>query len=169
MPLTRLLTIGYEGADPRDFLATLTTLGVTSLLDIRELAISRRKGFAKTALREGLASVDIAYRHEPRLGSPKPIRDQLRSDNDYSRFFKDFERYLATQRLLLDSLADELTGTVVLLCYERDYTQCHRRAVAEALRRISGIVPKHHGVQPYDRRQTLAHSRPHPGQGISAA
>ncbi len=78
MKLKHLVTIGYEGADFADFLATLDTLGVTTLLDIRELPMSRRRGFAKTALREGLATVGIAYRHEPRLGSPKAIRHQLR-------------------------------------------------------------------------------------------
>ena len=64
MKLKKIVTIGYEGAEVADFLATLSQLGVTTLLDIRELPISRRKGFAKNALREGLLSVGIEYRHE---------------------------------------------------------------------------------------------------------
>jgi uncharacterized protein (DUF488 family) len=169
MSLKRLVTIGYEGADPADFLATLELVGVTTLLDIREMAISRRRGFAKTALREGLASVGIDYRHEPRLGSPKAIRHQLRDDGDYKRFFRDFERYLKTQLELLETLAGELTGTVALLCYERDHTQCHRRAVADALSVITGIQPKHQGVQGHAQRQAAARTRAHPGQGLPAA
>jgi uncharacterized protein (DUF488 family) len=167
--LKRLVTIGYEGADPADFLATLELVGVTTLLDIREMAISRRHGFAKNALREGLASVGIDYRHEPRLGSPKAIRYQLRDDGDYARFFRDFARYLKTQADLLEELAEELTGTVALLCYERDYTQCHRRAVADALSAITGIKPKHQGVQGYAQRQAAARTRTHSGQSVSAA
>jgi len=169
MSLKRLVTIGYEGADPADFLATLELVGVTILLDIREMAISRRYGFAKNALREGLASVGIDYRHEPRLGSPKAIRYQLREDGDYPRFFRDFERYLKTQGDLLEVLAEELTGTVALLCYERDYTQCHRRAVADAFSKITGIKPKHQGVQGHAQRQAAARARAHPGQGVPAA
>src|SRR5215475_1744546 len=95
--MRRIVTIGYEGASPADFLGTLEAIGVTILLDIREMAISRRHGFAKSALREGLSTVGITYRHEPRLGSPREIRHQLREDGDYVRFFQDFERYLATQ------------------------------------------------------------------------
>lgn len=169
MSLQQLVTIGYEGADPGDFLATLDLIGVTTLLDIREIAMSRRRGFAKTALREGLASVGIGYRHEPRLGSPKAIRYRLREDNDYSRFFRDFGRYLATQAELLDVLADELDGSVALLCYERDHMLCHRRAVADALSAITGITPQHKGVQGHAQRQAVAHAGAHSGQGLSAA
>jgi len=168
MSIEHLVTIGYEGAAPEDFLATLELSGVTTLLDIREIAMSRRRGFAKTALREGLASVGIDYVHEPRLGSPKAVRYQLRDDGDYNRFFRDFGRYLKTQASLLEALAEELDGTVALLCYERDYTQCHRRAVAEALSAITGLTPKHQGVQGHAQRQAAARSRSHSGQGVSA-
>lgn len=168
MSIQGLVTIGYEGASLADFLATLELAGVTTLLDIREIAMSRRPGFAKTALREGLTSVGIAYLHEPRLGSPKEIRYQLRDDGNYTRFFRHFERYLSTQTTLLEELAEQLGGTVALLCYERDYTQCHRRSVADALSAITGIKPKHQGVQGHAQRQAVAHTRAHSGQSLSA-
>lgn len=169
MTLKKIVTIGYEGADLADFLATLQTIGVTMLLDIRELPLSRRPGFAKTALREGLAGVGIDYRHEPRLGSPKAIRYQLRDDGNYKKFFRDFDRYLGTQADLLDTLSEELSGTVALLCYERDYNTCHRRSVARALGKLTGLTPKHQGVQGHVQRQAAARSRPHFGQGLSPA
>jgi uncharacterized protein (DUF488 family) len=169
MTLKRLATIGYEGASVADFLATLKAAGVTLLLDVREFAGSRRKGFAKTALRENLAGVGIDYRHEPALGSPRDIRHQLREDGRHDRFFRDFDHYLATQQPLLKQLARELTGTVVLLCYERDFRECHRKSVAAALGAITGLTPKHHGVQPHGHRQAHAPSRAHPGQGLPAA
>ena len=168
MKLKRLITIGYEAASVEDFLATLTAVGVTTLLDIREIAASRRRGFAKTALRENLTGVGIAYRHEPHLGSPRPIRHRLREDGSYERFFRDFDRYLATQQPLLKQLAGELSGTVALLCYERDYRECHRRSVATALGQITGLTPQHHGVQPHGSVQARTHARAHPGQGLSA-
>lgn len=169
MKLKKIVTIGYEGADVDDFLATLEQLNVTTLLDIRELPISRRRGFAKTALREGLATVGIAYRHEPRLGSPKAIRHQLRDDGDYKKFFRDFERYLGKQGDLLDSLANELNGTVALLCYERDFTTCHRKSVADAFGKITGLTPKHQGVQDHAQRQAAARPRARVGQSLSTA
>jgi uncharacterized protein (DUF488 family) len=168
MSIRGLITIGYEGADFADFLGTLRLSNVTTLLDVREMAISRRRGFAKNALREGLASVGIGYRHEPRLGSPTAVRHKLRDDGDYERFFRDFDSYLATQTALLNRLTEELDGTVALLCYERDYTQCHRRSVADALSSITGIKPKHQGVQGHVQRQAVARTRAHSRQGLSA-
>jgi uncharacterized protein (DUF488 family) len=39
-----LYTIGYEGTDVQDFVETLRRVGVEVVIDIRELAISRRQG-----------------------------------------------------------------------------------------------------------------------------
>lgn len=169
MSLKKIITIGYEGADLKNFLATLEALNVNTLLDIRELPISRRPGFAKTALREGLASVGIAYRHEPRLGSPKEIRHQLREDGNYKRFFKNFEKHLDKQSDLLTQLTHELSGTVALLCYERDHKTCHRLSVAEALSELTGITPKHHGVNAHAKGKIATHSCTNLSQSLSPA
>lgn len=168
MKLKKILTIGYEAATLDDFLATLVALGVDTLLDIRELPISRRRGFAKTALREGLADIGIDYRHEPRLGSPKTIRHQLRDDGDYEKFFRDFDDYLSKQGDILDTLAEELSGTVALLCYERDPATCHRRSVADALSKITGITPKHQGVHGHAQLQAATRARADIGESLPA-
>jgi uncharacterized protein (DUF488 family) len=47
-------TIGYEGTDIDRFVATLRTVGVTLLADVRAVAVSRKKGFSKNGLRERL-------------------------------------------------------------------------------------------------------------------
>lgn len=142
-----LYTIGYERAALDDFLITLRQAGVTLLLDIREIPISRRKGFSKTALKQAVEAVNIDYLHEKRLGSPKAIRDQLHRDRrDYDLFFKRFDIYLQTQIDLLRTLATQLPGKVALMCYERDPQICHRRAVAFALAELTGLTPHHLGV-----------------------
>ena len=117
------------------------------MLDIREIAASRRHGFAKTALRANLGSAGIVYRHEPKLGSPREIRHELRETGNYQRFFEHFDRYLLTQQALLEALASELAGSVALLCYERDYHQCHRKSVAAAFGQLTGLTPQHVVVQ----------------------
>ena len=48
-------TIGYEGVDIDCFVATLRTVGVTLLADVRAVAVSRKKGFSKNGLRERLS------------------------------------------------------------------------------------------------------------------
>ena len=139
----QILTIGYESASLDDFLNTLKVAGVQQLLDVRELPISRRKGFSKSALCAALASVGISYTHERTLGSPREIRYRLREDGDLVRFFSDFREYLATQHTLLDTLARTTTGSVALLCYERNHAECHRSIVADALARRTKSLIQH--------------------------
>jgi uncharacterized protein (DUF488 family) len=73
-----LFTIGYEGASLSDFIVTLQNSGVERLLDVREVAQSRRPGFSKTALSTALAEADIGYTHLRQLGDPKAGRDAAR-------------------------------------------------------------------------------------------
>ena len=165
----QILTIGYEGTSLADFLATLKAAGVQRLLDIRELPISRRKGFSKSALSKALAETGIAYCHERALGSPREIRYRLREDGDLARFFSDFREYLATQCSLLDSLARTTTGSVALLCYERNHAECHRSVVAEALARRAQSTVRHLIVPHPDGHQQKSNpARPHPRQSLPA-
>jgi uncharacterized protein (DUF488 family) len=166
--MKKLFTIGYEGAKLDDFVETLRAAKIDVLLDIREIPVSRRRGFSKTALGEAVEALGIAYRHERQLGSPKAIRHRLREDGDYARFFREFERYLAQQWGLLEALAQELKGNVALMCYEKDHTDCHRRSVAEALAELLGKTPIHLGVGDH-AREASEEARSYPRQGLSAA
>lgn len=145
--MKNIMTIGYEGSSIDDFLATLVKAKVNVLLDVREIPVSRRKGFSKKALAEHVASVGIAYRHERDLGSPKEIRHQLHADGDYTTYFRSFSKYIESQRPLLEELACELDGNVALVCYERDPATCHRSVVAKRLELMTGLTTKHLGVQ----------------------
>jgi len=144
--MTGLFTIGYEGADLADFLTTLGAVGVTTLLDVRELPISRRKGFSKSALGEALRAAGIAFQHERLLGSPRDVRRRLKATGDMKTFLGDYEVHLAQQTGFLDELASTLNGNVALMCYERDARHCHRRVVARELGRRFGMEPRHQGV-----------------------
>jgi uncharacterized protein (DUF488 family) len=139
-----LSTIGYERASPETFLATLQAAGVTLLLDVREAPISRRPGFAKNALRAALHAGGIDYRHEQRLGAPKPLRDGIRFERwSYPEFFARYRDHLAAQQDVLARLVDNLQGHVALMCYERDHRECHRCVVAEAMAQRTGVRPRH--------------------------
>jgi uncharacterized protein (DUF488 family) len=165
-----VLTIGYEGVNLTEFLATLKAAGVQRLLDIRELPISRRKGFSKGALSAALTDAGIEYSHERALGSPREIRHRLREDGDFARFFSDFREYLATQRTLLDTLARTTTGAVALLCYERNHAECHRSVVAEAIARRAQSTVRHLTVPHPDGYQQKSYAaRPHPRQSLPAS
>ncbi len=168
--MKKLFTIGYEGAQLDDFLATLKKHKTHVLLDVRELPMSRRKGFSKTALKEALAEVGIEYRHERQLGSPKKIRHQLREDWNYKRFFKAYDRHLDKQGDLLETLTQELSKhNVALMCFEKDHTTCHRASVVDALAEMLAVTPVHLEVQTHEPGKARKASYPHLGKGLSPA
>lgn len=162
----QLFTLGYEGTSLGEFVDVLKAEQIDLLLDVRELPLSRRKGFSKSALREALEDCAIEYRHERRLGSPKTLRHRLYADGDYTCFFREFGKHLDRQQDLLETLAAELTGNVVLICYEKDYRTCHRSAVANALGALTGTVPTHLEVTDEQARHA---TYPDLGQGFSPA
>lgn len=167
--MKRIFTIGYEGLSLAEFTETLKRSRVTLLLDVRELPLSRRRGFSKNALRQALHAEGIGYRHEKLLGSPRDIRHQLRKDWDYRAFFKAFRTHLRAQTPLLKRLADELTGNVVLLCYERNHEGCHRSEVANALAKLSKTPTIHLEVGESAARQTHKAPNPRPRKSVSPA
>jgi uncharacterized protein (DUF488 family) len=77
--MTTVYTIGYEGTDIDKMLATLKAVGVDVLADVRAVALSRKKGFSKTALRTRLEAEGIAYAHFVELGDPKAGRGAARA------------------------------------------------------------------------------------------
>jgi uncharacterized protein (DUF488 family) len=147
--MSTLATIGYEGATLEDFLATLSTARVRTLVDVRELPISRRAGFAKNALSAALANVGIKYVHLKGLGDPKPGREAARA-NDHKKFLSIYIAHLKTSAAQ-DHLAEAVSlsegGGACLMCYERDPQVCHRKLVADRISAITGSVIRHLGVQ----------------------
>jgi uncharacterized protein (DUF488 family) len=169
MIVKKICTIGDEGASLEDFIATLNLMKINKLIDVREFAISRKKGFSKTVLRNSLALSDIQYQHEKLLGSPKEIRHRLRKDHDYAHYFSEFRIYLETQDSLLNSLSEDTSENIVLMCYERDSTICHRSVVSEKLGDKTGIIPIHLGVQKQDGRRKFQRKTMDTCQSLSAA
>ncbi len=139
-----IFTIGYEGLNIDEFLQLLRLGGIDTVVDIRELPLSRKRGFSKNGLREMLEANGFGYRHIVALGCPKPIRDQYRQDGDWNRYKKDFKRYLAKQANVVSELSNMAEGQdCALLCFEADYQMCHRSMVAAAVRQISGLEVEH--------------------------
>lgn len=155
-----VFTIGYEGTSPREFLSKLRMAGVTTVVDVRELPLSRKHGFSKTALSEALAAAGIGYVHMRELGCPKEIRVRYRNDRDWAAYTSAFLKYLGTQETSVTELA-ALCGTtsVALLCYEADPAQCHRTYVARAVVRAGG-GPVAHIRAPGRHRQIVIRRSP---------
>ncbi|MGH7783010.1 MAG: DUF488 family protein [Candidatus Binatia bacterium] len=132
-----LYTIGYEGQTLEAFLRRLAELHVRLLVDVRELPLSRKRGFSKRALAAALTERGIAYTHMPSLGCPRPIRDKLKADRDWPRYALEFGGYLRRQRDSVSELAKlSHATTACLLCFEADFAHCHRSIVARAAAKI---------------------------------
>lgn len=139
-----LYTLGYEGFDIGAFVARAKTAGVTTIVDVRELPLSRKKGFSKSSFREALSAAGIAYFHVPALGCPKSVRDQYKVDGDWAAYTKAFLAYVATQEATVRELVKVSKATsACLVCFEADYTMCHRTYVARAARRLGGPPVMH--------------------------
>lgn len=118
------------------FLTTLKDAGVATLADVRAVALSRKRGFSKSSLRDALAGREIAYEHFRSLGTPKEGRQAARAGDGA------LMRRIFCQEVLdtpqgqdsfeeLAALAD--ARPVCLLCFERDPVNCHRRVLSERL------------------------------------
>lgn len=126
-------TFGYERLEVKSFIVQLERAGVRKIIDVREVPLSRKKGFSKNALSAALQARGIEYVHMAALGCPKPIRERFKQDGDWRAYERSFCRYLGTQADAVRWLARAAKRKAVcLLCFETDYSRCHRTLVARA-------------------------------------
>lgn len=132
-------TAGYQGHNIETFLDLLMSHGVEQLIDVRQLPFSRKPDFSKKRLTAHLEGVGIAYTHLPALGTPKPLRDELRREHDLPAFFAAMQALIDAQPAALqEALELARARASVLLCFEANHAECHRLVVAQALERLVG-------------------------------
>jgi uncharacterized protein (DUF488 family) len=141
---TATLWIGSAGyelyKENTEFARRLSDAGVECLVDVRELPISRRRGYAKTALDRAMQAVGIEYLHIRALGNPKPFRDLYKSGRA-AEGRAHYERYLLDhRRAALEGLVPLLRAQrTALMCLEHDPMTCHRTVIIDALRGTLGL------------------------------
>lgn len=139
--MTRLFTIGYEGATPNALGDALATAGVELLVDVRAVANSRRPGFSKRALAASVEERGLSYLHLRPLGTPAEGRAAARAGRhaEMKAIFAEQLKTEAAQEDLATLVAMMKQGRkVCLLCFERDPEHCHRTMVAE---RVEAAAP----------------------------
>jgi hypothetical protein len=131
-----VFTAGYQGHTVETFLDLLAGHGIEHVIDVRQLPFSRKPDFSKKRLTEHLAAAGIGYTHLVGLGTPKPLRDNVRRTKDYEAFFAQMRSLLSEQdAALAEALALIEARPSLLLCFESDVQTCHRLVVAEELQR----------------------------------
>lgn len=146
-------TIGYEGLDIDAFMSLLAEHGIETVVDIRELPLSRKPGFSKKALASVLNLSGLEYVHMVDLGCPRQVRDRYREDGNWKRYTDGFLKHLKTQEAAVAELSELASSSnCALLCYEADFNFCHRSMVANAVRDYCGADVEH--IKAADARTT---------------
>ena len=108
----KIFTIGYEKATQAELIAALEAAGVKRVIDVRAVPLSRRPGFSKNVLANGLAEHDIGYVLLKALGTPPEGREAARKhdlktlDRVYSGQLEEPEAIVQAQPML--ELASEM-------------------------------------------------------------
>ena len=138
----KIFTIGYEKTTQPELIAALLAAGVARVIDVRAVPLSRRPGFSKTMLKNGLAEAGIDYVNLKALGTPPAGREAARKGRH-----EDLERIYAGQLDLPEAIVAaaemrELAGEQpsALLCYERNPAECHRTLLLRAVASDAEVV-----------------------------
>lgn len=143
--VAKIYTLGYEGLGLDEFLDILEQNQIRFLFDVRELPISRKPGFSKRALAEALEVRGISYEHWRKLGAPRDIRQALKRTGDWQAYERSYLELIDSRTEVLGRLAARAKqATICLLCFEKDYQECHRSLVTGKLERLHLIHDTKH-------------------------
>jgi uncharacterized protein (DUF488 family) len=133
----KIYTIGFTKKSAETFFTLLESAGVKRLIDIRLNNISQLAGFTK---RDDLryftkAICNLEYIHLPKFAPTAEILDPYKKANhgDWELYERQFLSLMST-RQIEDTPRDLMNGGC-LLCSEGTPDRCHRRLVAEYLKR----------------------------------
>jgi uncharacterized protein (DUF488 family) len=145
-PAAGLFTVGYQGRGVSELIDALDSEGVTTVVDVRLVAWSRKRGYSRTALSEALSAAGLRYEHWRELGNPSEIRDLFKA-GETAEGRRQFRLRLRNgQSSVVDRLVELASHErVALLCLEADHAQCHRDVVADeaALRTKYALAVTH--------------------------
>ncbi len=133
----RLISLGYEKRDIEELIIILRDLSVTTLLDVREFPVSRKKGFSKKSLSRHLENAGIGYKHIKEAGNP-----YHKLGVDLQQCLQMYSEYLEENPQVIDILELDINSesSVALLCYERKHKNCHRSILIEKIRQHGNII-----------------------------
>jgi uncharacterized protein (DUF488 family) len=130
-----LWTIGHSVRPWEKFVGMLTTARISTLVDVRRFAGSRRNPqFSGETMGAALAKEGIDYLPMPDLGGRRPAREDSPNLAWRNAGFRGYADYMATSpyqtgRERLSKLAQGKRAAV--MCAEAMWWQCHRSLIAD--------------------------------------
>ncbi|WP_414389469.1 DUF488 family protein [Synechococcus sp. 'PEA 65AY6A-5F PE A'] len=137
----KIFTIGFTKKSAEQFFNRLKQPGLVRVVDTRLNNTSQLAGFTKKRdleffLRE---ICKLGYVHLPELAPTQEILDAYKASGEWSSYERQFLSLMAERRIE-DQVDKSILDGGCLLCSEATPEHCHRRLVAEYLRRKWGDV-----------------------------
>ena len=140
--MRRVYTIGFTKKSASEFFGMLKESGAKRLVDVRLNNVSQLAGFAKRDdLEYFLRQIcRMDYVHMPSLAPTKEMLDAYRKEHrDWQTYEREFLALMDARRVAKLGIK-RIMSNACLLCSEDTPDHCHRRLVAEYLRRHWGDV-----------------------------
>ena len=136
----KLYTIGFTKKNAEQFFSLLEKSQITALLDIRLNNVSQLAGYTK---RDDLCFflkkiLNVKYIHSIKLAPTKQILDDFKSNKmSWEKYEIEYYKLLEERNIksLFPTIVDFNKDTICFLCSEEKPTHCHRRLLAEYLKR----------------------------------
>ena len=133
----KLFTIGFTKTTAQNFFERLKNAKVKRIIDVRKNNISQLAGFAKEKdlkyFPKEIGNID--YFHNLELAPTKELIDGYRKKEiDWKEYESVFNALLKERKV--EDLDPQLFKNACLLCSEDVPHQCHRRLVAEYLKKF---------------------------------
>ena len=140
--MRKVYTIGFTKKSASEFFGLLKESGAKRLVDVRLNNVSQLAGFAKRDdLEYFLRQIcRMDYVHMPNLAPTKEMLDAYRKEHrDWATYEREFLALMDARRVAKLGIK-RIIANACLLCSEAAPDHCHRRLVAEYLRRHWGDV-----------------------------
>jgi uncharacterized protein (DUF488 family) len=137
-----VFTIGFTKKSAQRFFELLKNSGAKRVVDVRLNNVSQLAGFAKKGdLAYFLKEIcEMEYLHLPQLAPTQEILDDYKKRKGDCAAYEERFTSLMTQRRIEATVQKEIIAEGCLLCSEDHPENCHRRLVAEYLKRHWGDV-----------------------------
>lgn len=136
----KLFTIGFTQKTAEKFFSLLKNSDAHRIIDVRLSNTSQLSGFAKRDDLKFFAHeiCGMEYIHIPELAPTKEILDAYKKEGgDWGVYEREFKSLMDTRHIEL-TLSKEVMNGACLLCSEDKPEHCHRRLVADYLKRKWG-------------------------------
>lgn len=142
----KIFTIGFTKKSAESFFSQLQRAGVKRLVDIRLNNVSQLAGFTK---RDDLryftrAICHIEYIHLTQLAPTQDILDAYKKHKGAWSLYESQFLDLMAKRQIENNVSRDILDGGCLLCSEEKPHNCHRRLVAEYLKKKWGDVEIEH-------------------------